>query len=206
MKLRNGRPASGITGFGVVRVSGLSRVPSPPARTSACIVTWRAGLAADALVGVAGAGQELAVEEVAPVHDERLGHALLDLALPVQLAELGPLGHEHDGVGPVDRLARRAADARPAEHVRRALAGDRVVDAHVRALALEPAGEHQAGGLSNVVGVWLEGHAEQRDLAPDERAEVLLELADGAPLLQLVDLDDGGEQLEVVAGVSCELL
>ena len=36
MKERNGRPASGITGFGVVSVSGLSRVPSPPASTSAC--------------------------------------------------------------------------------------------------------------------------------------------------------------------------
>ena len=36
MKERNGRPASGITGFGVVSVSGLSRVPSPPASTRAC--------------------------------------------------------------------------------------------------------------------------------------------------------------------------
>jgi hypothetical protein len=36
MNVRNGRPANGITGFGVVSVSGRSRVPSPPARTSAC--------------------------------------------------------------------------------------------------------------------------------------------------------------------------
>ena len=37
MNDRNGRPASGITGFGVVSVSGLSRVPSPPASTRACM-------------------------------------------------------------------------------------------------------------------------------------------------------------------------
>ena len=36
MNVMNGRPANGITGFGVVSVSGRSRVPSPPARTSAC--------------------------------------------------------------------------------------------------------------------------------------------------------------------------
>ena len=35
---------------------------------------------------------------------------------------------------------------------------------------------------------------------------MLLELADGSPLLQLIDLDDGGQELEVVAGVAGELL
>src|SRR3954453_994031 len=68
MKLRNGRPASGMTGLGVVRVSGRSLVPSPPARTTASISL---PLPADALVGVAGAGEELAVEEVAAVDHER---------------------------------------------------------------------------------------------------------------------------------------
>ena len=41
---------------------------------------------------------------------------------------------------------------------------------------------------------------------PRRLAEVMLELADHAPLLQVVDLDHGGEQLEVVAGVAGELL
>ena len=36
----------------------------------------------------------------------------------------------------------------------------------------------------------------------DQRAQVLLQLADHAPLLQLVDLDDRVQQLEVVAA-SC---
>ena len=34
----NGRSTSGTTGFGTVVVSGRSRVPSPPARISACMV------------------------------------------------------------------------------------------------------------------------------------------------------------------------
>src|SRR2546430_13066786 len=35
---------------------------------------------------------------------------------------------------------------------------------------------------------------------------MLLELLDHAPLLELIDLDPRGEELEVVAGVRCELL
>src|SRR5918994_2980742 len=68
MNDRNGRPASGMTGFGVVYVNGRSRVPSPPARTSACT------LPADPLVGEAGPLEPLAVEEVAPVDHERNPH------------------------------------------------------------------------------------------------------------------------------------
>ena len=41
---------------------------------------------------------------------------------------------------------------------------------------------------------------------PASAAEVLLQLADHAALLQLVDLDHRGQQLEVVAGVAGELL
>src|SRR5947209_5321743 len=89
MNDRNGRPASGITGFGSVSVSGRRRVPSPPASTRACIS------AADALVREAGAAQQLGVEVVAAVDDERVGHPALDLAGPVELVELRPLGDEH---------------------------------------------------------------------------------------------------------------
>ena len=37
MNAMNGRSTSGTTGLGTVEVSGRSRVPSPPARISACI-------------------------------------------------------------------------------------------------------------------------------------------------------------------------
>src|SRR4051812_46620902 len=86
MKVRNGRPASGITGLGTVRVSGRRRVPSPPASTSACI-----GSAAYALVAEAGLLQRLGVEEVAPVDDQRHAHPFAQRR-PVELAELFPLG------------------------------------------------------------------------------------------------------------------
>src|SRR4051794_37659322 len=111
MKLRNGRPARGMTGLGVVSVSGRSRVPSPPARTTACIP---AALAPDALVRVAGPREQLTVEEVAAVDHERLADPLLHVALPVELAELGPLGDQHDRIRPVHRLARGDADPRAA--------------------------------------------------------------------------------------------
>src|SRR3954465_15057821 len=72
MKLRKGRPASGITGLGTVCVSGRRRGPSPPAGTSACI-----RLAPDALVREAGRDQLVPVEEVATVHKQRRVHQLL---------------------------------------------------------------------------------------------------------------------------------
>src|SRR5918994_4534629 len=114
MKLRKGRPASGITGFGVVRVSGLSRVPSPPASTRACMP-----LPPDPLVGESGLHERLAIEEVAAVHHQRHAHAALDLAGPVELAELGPLGHEHHGVGAIDRVEGGFGDPGAGEHVLR---------------------------------------------------------------------------------------
>ena len=57
--------------------------------------------------------------------------------------------------------------------------------------------------MSSVFG--LEREAEQRDPLADERAQVLGELRDHPPLLQLVDLDHRVQQLEVIAGVAGEL-
>src|SRR3954447_2981363 len=233
MKLRKGRPASGSTGFGVVSVSGRRRVPSPPASTSACTsgssrsmagpeaADARApsreepltgygrrdvGGAADALVREAGGHERVAVEEVASVNDQRVSHALLDLTGPVELRELRPFGHENRTVSAVERVERAVAELGATDQLGRSPHCDRVVDAHVRALALEARSKHECRRLTDVVGVRLESQPEQRDLLPDERPEVLLQLRDDAALLQLVDLDHRGEQLEVVARVAGELL
>src|SRR5919201_2588025 len=113
MKLRNGRPASGITGFGTVRVSGLRRVPSPPARTSACI----SRSTPHALVGEAGGAESLAVEVVAAVDDQGCLHRVLDPVFPVELPELRPLRDQHRPVGALERLERGIADLHAgAEH------------------------------------------------------------------------------------------
>ncbi len=61
-----------------------------------------------------------------------------------------------------------------------------------------------ASRRSSVCG--LEGETEQRDARTAQRAEVLLQLPDHAPLLQLVHLDHRVQELEVVAGVPGEQL
>ena len=82
--------------------------------------------------------------------------------------------------------------------------GDRVGERLPRA---QPRGEHDGGRLAQVVGVGLEGETEERDvLAAQTAPQPLLELADHPPLLQMVDLDDGVQELEVITGVAGELL
>src|SRR4051812_3411165 len=202
MYTRNGRSTSGRTGFGTVTVSGRSRVPSPPTRITACI--GASGLP-DALVDQAGRADGLRVEGVAPVDEHVAGHRLGDLG-EVDLLELVPLGDEHDRVGARDAAEGVVGEVEAGHHPPRLVLGDRVVRAHVRAGRLEPRAEHERRRLAHVVGVRLEREAEQGHVLADERAEVLLELADDATLLELVDLDDGVEQLEVIARIACKLL
>src|SRR5689334_23705400 len=102
MKVRNGRPASGMTGFGTVNVSGRSRVPSPPASTRACI----SRSAPHAFVVEARGDHRLAVEVVAAVDEQRGLHGVLYIVRPVEVLELWPLGHEHGAVGALERLHR----------------------------------------------------------------------------------------------------
>ena len=156
--------------------------------------------AADALVLEAGPDELLGVEEVAAIDDQRPRHLLR--RGPVELGELAPLGDEDGGVGALECLRRRGGHLDRAEQLRGALGGDRVIGDYLRPLALQARREDQAGGLAHVVGVGLEGKAEQGDPLADQRAEVLLELADDPALLQLVDLDHRGQQLEVIAGVA----
>src|SRR3712207_7169481 len=82
MNAMNGRSTSGTTGFRTVLVSGRSRVPSPPARMSACI-HHRRGLdgpavhgAADALVREPGVADHAGIEELATVDDHLAAHAV----------------------------------------------------------------------------------------------------------------------------------
>ena len=201
----NGRSTSGTTGLGTVEVSGRRRVPSPPARISACISRPVARRPSDGLVDQARGARGLRVDEVAPVDEQRAAHRPLD-AGEIELEELRPLRHQHDRIRPLDRLGRGRGERDAADQLARLLLGDRVVGAHARAGALQPRRQHERRRLAHVVGVRLEREPEQRDLLADERAEVLLQLRDHAPLLQLVDLDHGVEQLEVVARVAGELL
>src|SRR4051812_15481431 len=122
MKTMNGRSTSGTTGLGTVVVSGRRRVPSPPARMSACTGLRPADGARrlhvlalatgdrrppDALIGEAGVAHLGGLEEVASVHEQIAAHRRGELA-EVDVAELRPLRHEHDRVGAVGDVERRA--------------------------------------------------------------------------------------------------
>src|SRR5262245_2888560 len=203
MYARNGRSTSGSTGLGTVTVSGRNRVPSPPTRITAC--TAAPSPLPDALVDQARGADRRGIERVAPVDEDIAGHRLGDLR-EVHGLELLPLGHEHDGVGVADAAERVVGEVEAGHKPPRFALGDRVVRADLRAGGLEPCAEDERRRLAHVVGVRLERQPEQRDALADERAEVLLELADDTALLELVDLDDGVEELEVVAGIARELL
>ena len=77
---------------------------------------------------------------------------------------------------------------------------------HLGALRQQAAREDEARRLAHVVRAGLEREPEERDLLPAERAEMAFELADDAPLLELVDLDDRVQELEAVPRVRGELL
>src|SRR5579859_6577887 len=106
----NGRSTRVTTGLATRVVSGRSRVPSPPARITACIAARRSS-DADALVDEPRGAHGVTVEDVAAVDDDVPCHGRRD-RLPVEFEELGPLGDEHDRVGVLDgvREARGAVE------------------------------------------------------------------------------------------------
>src|SRR5436190_8652914 len=155
----NGRPPSGTISLGIVEVSGRSRVPSPPARISACTPAppgSSPASAPDPLVDEAGPPDPLRVDEVTSVDDQRAGHPLAQLE-PVELGELGPFGDHDHGIGALGRLERRASELDPRHQLARLILGDRVIGPYARPVGLQPGGQHQRRGLAHVIGIGLEG-------------------------------------------------
>ena len=108
---------------------------------------------------------------------------------------------------PVTASSSESASSTPSPSARAGVPHrDRVVADHVGALGPQARRQHQARRLAHVVGVGLERQPEQRDAAAAQRSQVPLELADDAPLLELVHLDHRRQELEVVAGVAGQLL
>ena len=126
--------------------------------------------------------------------------------MPVQRRELGPLGHHHAGVSPAEGLERIRGELDPDQQRPGHILGHRIVGADLGPIGLEPGRQDERGCLTHVVRLGLEGQPEQRNLAAHKRPQVLLKLGDHATLLELVDLDHCGQELEVIARVAGELL
>src|ERR1039458_468705 len=201
MNEMNGRSTSGTTGLGTVDVSGRRRLPSPPTR----IAAWMPSPPSYALIDQARRTHGVRVQRLAPVDHQIAAHGGGD-QLPVEIHELGPLGHQDYGVGVGDGREGRVSERDPPDELASLLLGHGVMGHDGGAVGVQPGGQHQRGCLAHVIGVRLEGEAQQRHPLAHEAAEVLLELADHASLLQFVDLDHGGEELEVIAGVAGQLL
>src|SRR5512135_1183101 len=144
----NGRSTSGTTGLGIVEVSGRRRVPSPPARISACTGL----LPSYALVEEPGVAHDARVGEVAPVDDELAAHPPGHVG-PIELAELRPLGDDDARIRAGDRVDRGVGELDPDHQLACLLLGDRVIRLDMGPVRLEPRGEHERGGLAHVVGI-----------------------------------------------------
>ena len=144
------------------------------------------------------------IEHVAPVDDSRVRIRAAGLG-PVELAELRPLGHDDGRVRTVERVERRLRDLDAVEvDARRRRRGPTRCTSAPSASSRPASTRLGASRMSSVPG--LNARPEERDLLAPKRAEPALELADHAPLLELVHLDDGVQELEVVARVRRELL
>src|SRR6266540_5832286 len=202
----SGRPATGTSAFGRPAAASPSRSALPPARRIASTRPFSPSGASgppDAFVLEAGRADHLGVEQVPPVDDEPGAHRVPDLRRGQRL-ELGPLGDDHGCVRPAHRLEHALLDR---DAVQRGMRPDeRVPATDLGPLCEEPRGEDDRRRFPHVVGVRLERQAQEGDGLAAQAAEVLLQLVDDPPLLELVDLDHGADELEVVAAVSGEQL
>src|SRR5216684_4061905 len=167
--------------------------PAPPETTArSCLL-----VAANTSICEAVAAHDHRVVDVAPIHDHRPAHRSLQ-APHVEMAKLVPL-RDHDQrvcargqtICVLRVLDRRQLDAR-------ALHRRRVVGAHMRAGGKQDPGDVQARRLSEVVGVGLEGQAEQPDDFLVELLEAVTQLVDHEHPLVTVDVHDCVEQLGVI--------
>src|SRR5579885_2622746 len=190
----SGLPATSTSAFGLPAAASPSRSALPPARRIASTRRYRSRAVSRS--GVSGRTSVSAV-----------GRPMPSYANPARRVASGSSRLRPSTISGV-RIAARLEDVRGDLDAARKLRSvrDRVPRAHLRALGEQPRGEDDRRRLAHVVGARLERQPEQRDGLPVQVPEVALELADHTPLLQLVHLDHGGQQLEVVAAVRRELL
>ena len=139
------------------------------------------------------------IQAVAPVDHDAYRAVTEATSFQSSCANSRPFGDDDDASAPRTASSALSANSTPGISVRASCSATGSYARTRGAVGLQARGEDERGRLAHVVGVRLEREAEQRDALADERAEVLLELGDHAALLELVDLDHRGQQLEVVA-------
>src|SRR5215472_11589630 len=115
--------------------------------------------------------------DVAPIDENGAAHHTLNL-WHIERFELVPLGHHYQRVGifcySISIFAESnivKADTLAFESLAPGLQRDRVVDTHQRPLACYPTDNVDRSRLAHIVGIWLEGQAEDTDGAAAQRAE-----------------------------------
>src|SRR5438067_3587593 len=130
--------------------------PAPPETTA------RGLFAANAAIRETETPQQGGVVDVAPVDDDGPAHQLLHTC-HVELPELVPFGDEHERIRTSGHLVRVLPIFDLRQQHLRALDRSRVVSPHLGAGGEQDARDVDARRLAHVVGVRLEGEAEQSD-------------------------------------------
>src|SRR4051812_2369797 len=168
-------------------MSRVSFISPPPRRRESSGAPRRS---ADAVPPQPGLLHLLRRIDVPQVDEYRLRHGPRE-PLEVQRPQHVPFRDQHHRVGTGRRGVRVVEELDPLHQRPRLLDSLRIVTAHVRACVLEGLDDADRRRVAHVVGVRLEGEAEDRHRpSPPFAAERLDDLAAHRALARIVDLDD----------------
>src|SRR5207253_3043534 len=165
--------------------------PAPPETTA------RGLFAANAAIGEAEAAHRFRVVDVSSIDDDRAAHELLD-ASHVELAELIPLGDQHDRVRTRRNLVRTLEIFHLREEQPGSLHRGRVICSDFGASSKQDLGDADSRRLAHVVGFGFESKSEQTDHAPWELIQRLAQQVNHDHALVAIDLHHGLQQLRVI--------
>src|SRR5450755_1936502 len=160
-----------------------------------------AGAATDAAIDEALVLDLRTLIDVTSVDQHRAAHRAAD-HLHIQRLELVPFSYDDQGIRLLRDLVWTLAErhhihmyAIARQCLAPGLARHRIVYADRRALGRDPADNVDRGSFAHIIGVGLEGEAEDADCAVAQRAEDICYLGDDQAALIVVDVHNGAQQL-----------